>query len=394
MMSRLMNTLTTVGEEIINADGPYLIAKGQRRLLDWWNNSGANPLGSNPKELLQAIEDSRFGPNFVAQIHPFALREKLAASWCGVTEMDRVFFSNSGTETTETAIKLLRLVASQRERDGVIYALANSFHGRTFGAIAASDSPSYHRDGMGPHLPGFRFFEVPADIVWEETIGVLMTPIRCYKESRLHSDLFFTELASGLRANPEVGLAIDDVQTGAGRCGELSMIHYLELQHDVRADIVGLGKGVALGLPLTITLARGDYASAFSPGQHFCTFGGASILPMRVALNYLGWLRENMGLVKANEQILETKLRALPWIEDLNGMGMVWSFKAKHISSASLVKACRKQGLIVTAFGEPVKIFPQLNSTSKQIQEGVTKLNRAYEVALVKEMSERDDCRD
>jgi acetylornithine/succinyldiaminopimelate/putrescine aminotransferase len=355
---------------------------GGRTWLDWWNNSGAAPLGAQSAILDRACDWGPGRPLFVSQIHPFEPRDRLAKRWCAATDMDKAFFTNGGTEAIETAIKLLRLVAHRRGRSGIIYALKDSFHGRTYGAMSAGSGPEYHYEGFGPFVSGFDHFERPQDIDPDKAIGILVTPLQCYKDSYHYDDEWWESLGQLLLRHPHIGLAFDDIQTGAGRCGELSMANWSRRERGVNPDIVCLGKGVALGYPLTITLARGEYADAFAPGQHFCTFGGASVPPIFAAHAMLDWLMMGgIEQIKERSQFLLNHLQSLPWVKNLRGAGLMWSVEADGVTGQDLSRACMENGLIATAFGAPLKIFPQLNSSQEWLTRGVQRLDRAYAAA-------------
>lgn len=384
-MKHLMNVIESAAPEVNGAVGPVFKSPDGREYLDWWSNSGCSPFGSWSEPYRRAVIESFTQPTFVPQIHRFWPREDLAMRWCKAAGMDRAFFSNSGTEAVETAIKLLRKGAAGGHR--TIWTVADSFHGRTYGALAAGNGPDYHYDGMGPHLEGFRHFAEPREVDPDDCAGILMTPIQCYKDADLYGPFWWKQLADLLLANPHIGLALDDIQTSAGRCGEIEMGEWVNdrlaagTDGDFNPDITCIGKGAALGLPLSITLARGRYAEAFKPGDHFCTFGGASVLPMLAASEMLDWLYDNCEAIRERGEYLHDKLARLPWMKRLRGLGMMWAFEADGVASPALVEGCYKFGLIVTAFGDPIKIFPPLDSSRERIDEGIWRLEQAYAYA-------------
>jgi acetylornithine/N-succinyldiaminopimelate aminotransferase len=377
----LMNTLTPQAPAIVGAKGPSLLLRNKdgsvSPYLDWWSNSGCMSLRRESKPLAAALAavTAPDAPWLVPQIHPFLPREELAQRWCSALEMDRVFFSVDGSGTVEAMIKLLRLHAARHGTHGSIWTCYDSFHGRTYGSVSAGDGPDYHYDGMRPHLQGFKHFHRPSDIDTTDAIGIIITPIRCYKDSALYDDEWWQEMSMVLASG--VPLAVDDVQTGAGRCGELSMSRWMERQYNVFPDLVSMGKGFAMGTPLTSVFSRGDFD--FEPGQHFCTFGGACALPIYAALGMFGWLEKNISEVRLRSARFQELLRRQKWATNVRGIGMMASFEpADGVPSAALVSAAQRHGLIVTAFGAPVKLFPHLDADEEELAVGMHILGNAH----------------
>jgi acetylornithine/succinyldiaminopimelate/putrescine aminotransferase len=379
-MSNLMRTLAFRDREIVSGDGAYMVDSDGTRLLDFYADTGAASLGYNhpqARKAMQRLLDEDI-PVHSLNLVPFKERETAARRVCEKARMDKAFFANSGTEANCAAIKLARLHQTKRfgsERNQ-IWALEGGFHGRSYGPLAASSGPIYHYEGMGPHAPGYHKWD------WDtmETIdpkraaAVIMSPIL----GRHDIVVYTREQLQSIRAycdEHDILLIFDEVQSGGGRCGEYLYAH----QMGVMPDIATLAKGVALGYPTGICLARGECADTFSPGNHFSTFGGAPAACVFVGamLDYL--TRDFLDGVKYRGGKIREAMSDLGWFEDVVGAGLLSCGFAPHIDAMEFAKRCDAKGLIVGAWRpSPIRVTPVLDISLEVAYVGLDIMDSVY----------------
>jgi len=268
----LFHTYKRLPLEIDRGEGVYLIGRDGRRYLDMFAGLAVNALGYAHPRVTQAInaQASRYThlSNYFLQESQIALAELLTRH----SGYPRVFFSNSGTEAIEGALKIARKWGAAGGKTDIL-AFSNSFHGRTMGALSLMDRPKY-REGFGPFLDHCCIvpFNDPAALrkaVSPKTAAVVLEFIQGEGGIRPVSADFARTLAS-LRDEAHFLLVADEIQSGIGRTGK-----FLAFQHyGVKPDLVTLAKPIGGGLPLGAILAGEDVASVLQPGMHGTTFGG------------------------------------------------------------------------------------------------------------------------
>jgi len=326
-------------------------------------------------------------------------RNRAARRLCEATEMDRVFFCNSGTEAAEAAIKAARKYHYDRRGDysrNDILTAVGGFHGRTMGALAAGDGPRHHLDGFAPLCSGFRRALTPEtdfDTLRTDLAAVMLAPVFGNNDVWEYPDGFLLKLSEWCKATGTL-LIFDEVQSGSGRTGRMTYAQRI----GVKPDIICLAKGVAAGAPVGATLFRGEVAETFTPGSHFSTFGGNPFSCVMVNA-MLDWLfgDEDNGAEGAKlwtvspkgEGLKDAIAERLPKATNVRGPGMLLAFDTPA-DSITLARECEKRGLLIGAFRKgpgPVKITPPLNVTEDELAEGVSKLAEAHAEAV--EISER-----
>ncbi len=377
-MSRLMNTVERRSYRIVEAEGSYLIDDAGNRHLDFHSDTGAVGPGYNHPAMRAAwrrVLDRRH-PIHCSNLVNYDLRDEAAELLCSVTGMEKVFFCNSGTEATEACIKLARLYQHKRgERRHEIWSLRKAFHGRTYAAVAASDGPPYHYEGMGPCPGGFFKFDWDnVEAISDDAAAVIVTPVL-----GAHDVVPYTaEQLRGIRDYCDqrgIVLIFDEIQCGTGRCGQ----RYLYSQIvGVQPDVLALGKSVAGGYPVGACLARGATADVFTPGVHFSTFGGsppASELVVEMCSLLTPTYLEDVGV---RGEYLRTRVAALPWIERVEGIGFMLAAYG-DVDARVLSRACDKRGLILGCWRPgPIRLAPVLDVSVGEMDEAVRLLESAY----------------
>ena len=265
---------------IESGQAAYVFDSDGRRYLDAITGIGVNALGHAHPRLTAAIADQARQCLHTSNLFHNPFQDRLADRLCEMTGLDLAFFSSTGTEAVEAALKAVRA-----RRLGKIVALHNSFHGRTFGSLAVTGQPKY-RQPFEPFSLDVAFVE-PNDrwgllqAMSGEIAGVIVEPV-LGEGGIIPLDAGFLQLARELATRSGALLIADEIQCGLGRTGR----HFAYQASGIRPDIVVLAKPLGGGLPLAATLFTEEAAAALPPGTHGTTFGGGP-LACRVALEFL-----------------------------------------------------------------------------------------------------------
>jgi acetylornithine/N-succinyldiaminopimelate aminotransferase len=295
--------------------------------------------------------------------------------------MDRVFFTNSGSEAIEGALKLARVAARKKSGGGGktrVLALVNSFHGRTFGALSITHTLKY-REPFEPLVPGVDFvrFNDVADLEAKfngDVCAIVIEPVQGEGGIFPVSDTFWKR-ARELATQHGAALIADEIQCGLGRTGRAFAYQRLT----GLPDIVVVAKPLAGGLPLGAFLAREEFAEAFSPGLHGSTFGGGPLV-CATALTFLDTVERNQLLanVRTRGAELRAGLRKLAtkfdFIREIRGEGLMLGVDLE-VEGAPYVAEALKQGLLINCTHEHIlRLLPPFILTAQQVKEGLSKL--------------------
>lgn len=362
--------------EFVKAEGSYLIDSEGKAYLDFSSGIGVTNLGFHPQvqqALLQQAGRIWHSPNLYLSSLQEQVAQELAVSYNYLA-----FFCNSGAEANEAAIKLARKATGKQ---GII-TFQQSFHGRTFGAMAATGQDKI-KEGFGDGVPHFSYavyndLAGVEDLVNQDTAAVMLELVQGESGVRPAEAAFVKDLDDFCRRE-EILLIVDEVQTGMGRTGQLySFEHY-----GIIPDIVTLAKGLANGLPAGALLGKSSLAPAFGPGSHGSTFGGNK-LAMAAALETLHIMKEVGFLeeVRSKSAILLEQLQLAfqnhPKISAVRGLGMMIGIETS-VSLSRLVEAARQKGLIILTAGENViRLLPPLTISREEIQQGIAILKEVF----------------
>lgn len=371
-MTRLMSTLAFRDVTFVSGAGAKLYTDNGEDYIDFFCDVGTSSLGYNPPEMKHALERmlEQNIPAHAPNLYGFEERNRAADRLCAATGMDKVFFCNSGAEAVEGAIKLARLHKWKSGLGGAtkVFSYKGGFHGRTYAGMAAGDGPVYHRQGFGGLPPDFHHFERIEDI-HRDTAAIILSPVFGNNDVIEYPRGWLMALR---RHATEIGavLIFDEVQTGSGRTG----LHTYNQSLGGIADIITLAKGVAMGAPVGAVLAREPYASTFTPGSHFSTFGGNPI-SMVFVNGMLDWLGRNLGVVERTGEYIRNAFHGLA---NVRGPGMLLAFDTQ-LDSLALAKACLEERVLIGAFRPgpgPIKITPPLNIRRDVLDDGLGRLMR------------------
>jgi acetylornithine aminotransferase len=378
----LFHTYKRLPLEIDRGEGVYLYTNEGKKYLDMFGGLAVNALGYGHPKVLEAIQvQSRkyiHLSNYFLQEPQMALAELLIKH----SGFKKLFFSNSGTESIEGAIKLARKWGSTRGKTD-IYSFSNAFHGRTFGALSLMDKPKY-RDGYEPFLPNchvIEFNDVAAlrKTVNEKTAAVLLEFIQGEGGITLASRELVDELRT-LQQKYDFLIIADEIQAGIGRTGT-----FFGFQHfNVQPDIVTVAKPLGGGLPLGAIIGNSRVAEVFEPGVHGTTFGGN---PVACAAGVVV-LQElmNNGVMKNAEamgNILMKKLQELgkefpALVKEVRGYGLMIGVEL-HRDGEQITKQLRDNGVLVNCTNVNVlRFLPPLIINESHITEAITQLRTVF----------------
>ena len=374
----------------VRGEGVYLYGEGGEKYLDFASGIAVNLLGHGHPHLTKAIQDQAARLIHVSNLYGSPQGEALAARLCELTFADTVFFTNSGVEAVECAIKTARRYHHHhgRSEKHELITFSNAFHGRTLGAISTTDQPKM-RDGFAPLLPGFHV--VPFDdldavkaAMGEHTAGFLLEPVQGEGGIRPASPAFL----QGLRAladEHDLMLVHDEVQCGVARTGKL----YAYEHYGIEPDILATAKGIGGGFPMGACLATEKAAAGMVVGTHGSTFGG-NPLAMAAGQAVLDIVANDEFLAhvtRMGERLRGALEQMIPnhdhLFESVRGLGLMLGVKMKTDSRA-FVAYLREQGLLTVAAGDNVmRVLPPLIVEDAHIAEFVERLSEAarrYEV--------------
>ena len=382
-ITALMPVYPRCGVRPVRGEGSYLFSEDGTRYLDFAAGIAVNALGHGHPHLVKAIADQAATLMHVSNLYGSPQGEALAQRIVDNSFADTVFFTNSGAEAVECAIKAARRYhyANGNPQRHKLITFQNAFHGRTLGAISATDQPKM-RDGFEPLLPGFDYvpfndLEGALAKIDDETAGFLVETIQ--GEGGLMAAT--PEFLQGLRkACDEHGLllVLDEVQCGYGRTGTF----FAHEQYGVTPDIMSVAKGIGGGFPLGACLATEEAAKGMVFGTHGSTYGGnplamaagQAVLDVMLEPGFLDHVKQ-MGerLRSALEQMIPNHDHLF---EEVRGKGLMLGIKLKA-DAREFVAHLRDnhQLLTVSAGGNVVRVLPPLVIDESHIAEAVEKLS-------------------
>ncbi|MGA2980313.1 MAG: aspartate aminotransferase family protein [Terriglobales bacterium] len=370
----------------VRGRGVYLWDSQGKRYLDFLSGIGVNALGHNHPTIQAAIKRQAGRLIHVSNLFFHEYQAELARLLTQVSGLDRAFFCNSGTEAWEGALKLARAFAQMNNTNGHkpkwrILAMDNSFHGRTFGALATTGQPKY-RAPFVPLLPGVSFvkFNDLDDLQRKFDSSVCAVCIETIQGEGgiCPVNQEFLEFASRLTKQSGALLVLDEIQCGLGRTGR----HFAYQHYGVLPDVVTVAKPLACGLPLGAILTTERVARCMHPGMHGTTFGGGP-LACAVAIEFLREEKKLLNHVRALGKYFHAALEALDKkhksIHDVRGAGLM---QAVELESSELAKAVTKrllqEGIIINRTHETVlRFLPPYVIQKRHVDQVVKALDAA-----------------
>ena len=368
----------------VRGEGVWLYGEKGEKYLDFASGIAVNLLGHGHPHLTRAIQEQAATLIHVSNLYGSPQGEALAQRLVDLTFADTVFFTNSGAEAVECAIKTARRYHHHhgRPEKNVLITFGNAFHGRTMATISATDQPKL-RDGFAPLLAGFTVvpfddLEAAEAAVDENTAGFLVEPVQGEGGIRPASP----EFMKGLRRicdERDLLLVLDEVQCGVARTGRL----YAHEHYGIDPDVLATAKGIGGGFPMGACLATEKAAAGMVVGTHGSTFGG-NPLAMAAGQAVLDVVTEPgfLDLVTTRGERLRGALEQMipnhdHLFESVRGVGLMLGVKLKTDSRA-FVTYLREHGLLTVAAGDNVmRVLPPLVVEESEISEFVERLSRA-----------------
>ncbi len=368
----------------VRGEGVWLYGEKGEKYMDFASGIAVNLLGHGHPHLTRAIQEQAATLIHVSNLYGSPQGEALAQRLVDLTFADTVFFTNSGAEAVECAIKTARRYHHHhgRPEKNVLIAFGNAFHGRTMATISATDQPKL-RDGFAPLLAGFTVvefdnLEAAEAAVDDNTAGFLVEPVQGEGGIRPASPEFMT----GLRRicdEKDLLLVLDEVQCGVARTGRL----YAHEHYGIDPDILATAKGIGGGFPMGACLATEKAAAGMVVGTHGSTFGGnpLAMAAGQAVLDVVtepGFLEQVTGKGERLRGALEQMIPNHDHLfESVRGMGLMLGVRLKTDSRA-FVAYLRDHGLLTVAAGDNVmRVLPPLIVDEAQIAEFVERLSKA-----------------
>ncbi len=383
----LLNTYARYPVAMARGKGVYLWDVDGKRYLDFLSGLGVNALGHAHPRIVKVIREQAAKVIHLSNLYYNEYQGVLAEKLCQKSGLDRAFFTNSGTEAIEGALKLVRAAghATGGPDKSVVITLDNSFHGRTMGALALTGQSKY-RSGFEPMLEGARF--VPRNDVealraaMDATVcAIIVEPIQGEGGIQISSPEFLQACREAADQH-SAALIFDEIQCGMGRTGKLFAFEHF----GVKPDVVCVAKPMAAGFPMGAFLTSEKFAQHITPGKHGTTFGGGP-LACRLALEYMAIIEEENLLeqVRRVGAYFTGKLQELvakfAIATESRGVGAIQALQL-NIPGKPVLEGALADGLLINVTQDSVlRFLPPFLMQEKQVDAGVRILKRQLAAA-------------
>lgn len=389
MAGKIINNLGSLPVVFSSGKGSVLTDTEGKNYIDFVAGIGVNCLGHAHPALVHAISDQAAKQIHISNYYNSDTGLACAESLLERTKMDKVFFANSGAEANEAAIKIARKFGRMSDSENgkaagtrhVIVTLEKSFHGRTIATLAATGQDKFHCPSFAPYPSGFTYIEAhdwnTIETIFDETVCAVM--FECV-QGEGGVNLIDTKWAQAVCAAARKAgaiIIIDEVQTGIGRTGTFLASEEL----DINPDVITLAKGIAGGVPMGASLARGKAAEVLVPGDHQSTFGGnplacaasKAVLEELAKPGFLSQVAEKGDYMRAKVAAWK-----LPCITNIRGKGLMIGIDLT-VSATDIQLACLKAkspengfGLCISTAGpQTIRFLPPLIITMEEIDTGL-----------------------
>ena len=364
--------------ELVKGKGSLAWDVDGREYIDMGSGIAVNGFGIGDDVWLKAVTEQLTRLPHASNLYYTEPCARLAEMLCKRTGMKKVFFGNSGAEANECLIKVARKYAAEKHGPDcyTIVTLKNSFHGRTLTTLSATGQDHYH-ELYQPLTPGFVHI-APGDMdalrELASTTKIAAVLIECVQGEGgvVPLDRAFTDALAAFCQENDVLLAVDEVQTGNGRSGQL----YAYMCYDLHPDIVSTAKGLGGGLPIGACLMGEKVQNVFNPGDHGSTFGGN---PAACAggISILSRMDDALleGVCERSDYIFN-ELTGAKGVEAVNGLGLMIGIKTVK-PAREVVGRCIENGVLALTAKDRVRLLPALNIPMEQLKKAVAVLKAA-----------------
>ncbi len=364
--------------EITSGKGALCYDEQGKEYIDLGSGIAVNTFGFADDKWVEAVTCQLGKLQHTSNLYYTEPCAKLAELLCEKTGMKKVFFSNSGAEANECAIKAARLWAANNKgaEYNTIVTLVNSFHGRTITTLAATGQEVFHKDFL-PLTDGFVYAEANNIKSLEETVknnkcaAIMMETVQG-EGGVVALDKDFVECAEKLAKEHNLLLIFDEVQTGNGRTGKM----YGYMNYDVTPHIVTTAKGLGGGLPIGATILCEELEDLYKPGMHGSTFGGNPVC-CAGAISIIERIDEKLLKdVQTKSKYIFDTLNGADGIKSISGMGLMIGVETEKDAS-DVVAECMKNGVLVLKAKTKVRLLPPLNIEQNQLEKAIEVLKSA-----------------
>jgi len=377
----VMNTYGRFPLALVKGKGAKVWDADGKEYLDFVGGLAVNSLGHCHPKVTAAIKIQAETMMHCSNLYWIEPQVELAEMLVENSDMDKVFFANSGAEANDGAIKLARKYAKRHlgEDKYELITMQKSFHGRTLATLTATGQEKFHK-GYAPLPAGFRYvpfndLDALAEAVGPHTCGVLLEPVQGEGGVYAVEPEYLAGVADICRSKGLL-LIFDEIQCGLGRTGKL----YAYQHYGIVPDILTLAKALGGGVPIGVLLATESVAAAFQPGDHASTFGGnplataAGVAALSTILNeglaekaaLAGqYIREKLAVIQSSVQD----------IKEIRGLGLLLGIELGR-EAAPIIAKCHEKGLLLSSAGPMVlRVLPPLNVTKEEIDLAVNLLS-------------------
>ena len=384
----LMNTYGRLPIAFESGEGCWLFDTDGNKYFDTFTGIAVCGLGHTNPAVTRAIKNQAGRLVHCSNLYHIPLQLQLGQELCNLSGMDNVFFSNSGAEANEAAIKIAKRYGHQKGIDSPsIIVMENAFHGRTMATLTASGNRAVQA-GFEPLLGGF--IRVPFNDIQSienvaksnpNVVAVFIEPIQGEGGLSIADQQYMTSLRALCDQNGWL-LMLDEVQTGNGRTGT----YFAYSGYNIVPDVVTTAKGLGNGFPIGVCLAKGKAAEVFSPGTHGSTFGG-NPLACAAALAVVEEIKTKKLAQRATElgnkiqQILKDNLESANYVTSIRGKGLMIAVEL-DTPCPELVPLAKAAGLLINITSEKViRLLPALTMTDEEasfLAESIVKIIKLY----------------
>lgn len=357
------NTYARFPIELVSGKGAILKDSNGKEYIDLGSGIAVNIFGVADDEWQKAVTHQLSVLPHTSNLYYSEPCSTLAELLCERTGMKKVFFSNSGAEANECAIKVARKYAFDKygdESHSTIITLKNSFHGRTIATLKATGQDVFHTD-FGPFPEGFvyaeanNFDDVKKFVDTDKCIAVMMELVQG-EGGVCKLDENFVKSVAELVKEKDMLLIIDEVQTGNGRTGEL----YAYMHYGIQPDIVTTAKGLGGGLPIGATMLGENVENVLTYGSHGSTFGGNPV-SCAGACNIIKRIDDKLlNEVKEKSAYIFSELEGAKGVKSVSGLGLMIGVEAEK-PAKEIANACIEKGVLVLTAKTKVRLLPSLN---------------------------------
>ena len=376
--SFVANTYKRFPIEISHGNGSEVYDTNGKRYIDMGTGIGVTAFGICDDVWKSAVEAQLSKVQHMSNLYYTEPCANLAKLLCEKTGMKKVFFSNSGAEANECAIKVARKYASDKKGKDyfTIITLENSFHGRTLTTLAATGQEHYH-ELFTPLTPGFihtpaNDFDALSKLVSENKVAGIMLECVQGEGGVIALDADFVKKTAALAKEKDIVLIIDEVQTGNGRTGEL----YAYMNYGITPDVVSTAKGIGGGLPIGAALLGEKVESVLGFGDHGSTFGGNPVCAAG-AVSVIERIDDKLlAEVREKSKYIFEELGNASGVEYISGMGLMIGIKTKK-PAASVLSYCMEHGILCLTAKDKLRLLPALNMPMNILKEAIEVIKNA-----------------